>query len=194
MSLRNAGDASLAYFFFDFRDKEKKQNIRNFLASLLTQLSAHSKPCCDIIFHLYSTHGKGSQQASIPDLINCLKEMLEVVAKQPVYIIIDALDECPNISGRPTPRAELLDLLEELVGWRIPNLHICITSRPEVDIKLVLEPLAYGAVSIHDESGQRKDISKYVKTVVNSDRRMRKWRNEDKEMVVKVLSEKADGM
>ena len=194
MSLRNAGGASLAYFFFDFRDKEKTQNIRGFLASLLTQLSAHSKPCCDIIFRLYSTHDKGSQQASIGALVNCLKEMLEVVAQQPVYIVIDALDECPNISGRPTPRAELLDLLEELVGWCIPNLRICITSRPEVDIKLVLEPLAYGAVSIHDESGQKKDIYEYVNTVVYSDRRMRKWRNEDKGMVIKVLSEKADGM
>ena len=60
--------------------------------------------------------------------------------------------------------------------------------------KLVLEPLAYGAVSIHDESGQKKDIYEYVNTVVYSDRRMRKWRNEDKEMVIKVLSEKADGM
>ena len=194
MSLRNAGEAFLAYFFFDFRDKEKKQNIRGFLTSLLTQLSAHSKPCCDIIFHLHSTHGKGSQQASIGVLVNCLEKMLKVVAQQPGYIIIDALDECPNISGRPTPRAELLDLLEELIGWRIPNLHICITSRPEVDIKCVLEPLAYGAVSIHDESGQKKDICNYVNTVVTSDRRMRKWRNEDKEMVVKVLSEKADGM
>ena len=193
MSLRDAGHANLAYFFFDFWDKEK-QNVRNFLTSLLTQLSAHLNPCRKIISRLYSTHGKGTQQPSIRVLTKCLHEMLIVAAQQPIYIIIDAIDGCPNTSGLPTPRTVLLDLLENLVKRRIPNLHICITSRPEIDIKIVLEPLAYGAVSLHDESGQKKDIADYVKTVVNSDRKMRKWRDEDKELVIQVLSEKADGM
>ncbi|KAH9007447.1 hypothetical protein EDB84DRAFT_219794 [Lactarius hengduanensis] len=168
ISSRNAGD-TLAYFFFDFRDKEKKQDSRNFVTSLLIQLSAHSNHCSKIIFNIYSDHGKGVQQPSIGVLIDCLKEMLKVVAQQPVYIIIDALDECPNISGMPTPRAVLLDLLEDLLGLCIPNLHICVTSRPEIDIKIVLEPLVYSAVSLHEESGQKKDISDYVNTVVNSE-------------------------
>ena len=42
MLLRDAGQASLAYFYFDFRDEEKKQDIRNFITSLLVQLSAYS--------------------------------------------------------------------------------------------------------------------------------------------------------
>jgi hypothetical protein len=194
ISIRDAGEASLAYFFFDFRDKEKKQAVRNFLTSLLTQLSAHLKPCRKIVSRLYSTHGKGTQQPSIGALTKCLHEMLFVAAQQPIYIIIDAIDECPNISGLPTPRAVLLDLLGDLIDLRIPNLHICITSRPEIDIKAVLEPLAYSAVSLHDESGQKQDISDYVHTIVNSDKKMRQWRDADKKLVVKVLSEKADGM
>ena len=192
--MRDAGHASLAYFFFDFRDKETKQNARNFISSLLIQLAAHLTPCGNIIFRLYSTHGKGTQQPSIEVLINCLHEMLQVAAQKPIYIIIDALDECPNISARPTPRAIVLKLLKGLIDLRIPNLHVCITSRPEVDIKSVLEPLAYVAVTLHDESGQKKDISDYVNVAVYSDEMMAKWRNDDKELVVKVLSEKADGM
>ncbi len=120
--------------------------------------------------------------------------MLFVAAKQPTYIIIDAFDECPNISGRPTPRVVLLKLLKDLVDLRVPNLHICVTSRPEIDIKFVLEPLAYSAVSLHDESGQKKDIFHYVNTTVYSDYMMARWRDGDKKLVVKVLSEKADGM
>ena len=127
-------------------------------------------------------------------MTKCLDEMLFVAAKQPIYIIIDAIDECPSISGLPTPRTVLLGLLEDLVELCIPNLHICITGRPEIDIKTVLEPLAYSTVSLHVESGQKKDISNYVKTVVNSDRKMRRWRDGDKKLVVEVLSEKADGM
>jgi len=51
-------------------------------------------------------------------------------------------------------------------------------------------------VSLHDQSGQKKDIVEYVKSVVysNSETIMRRWRTEDKELVVKVLSERADGM
>jgi hypothetical protein len=51
-------------------------------------------------------------------------------------------------------------------------------------------------VSLHDQSGQKKDIEDYVKSVVysNSELIMRRWRTEDKELVVEVLSERADGM
>jgi hypothetical protein len=193
MSLRDAGHASLAYFFFDFRDKEK-QNVRNFLTSLLIQLSAHLTPCRNIISRIYWAHGNGTQQPSIGALTNCLREMLFVAAQQPIYIVIDAIDECPNIAGLPTPRAVLLGLLEELLELRVPNLHICISSGLDIDIKTVLEPLAYSTISLHDESGQKKDISDYVCKMVYSDRRMRRWRDRDKKLVVQVLSENVDGM
>jgi hypothetical protein len=142
MSLRDAGQASLAFFYFDFRDEEKKQDIRNFVTSLLVQLSAYSSPCCKILSRLYSSHGKGTQQPSNDALTSCLREMLSLAAQQPIYLIVDALDECPDSSGMPTPREDVLNLLEGLVRLRLPNLHICVTSRPEIDIKNVLGPLA----------------------------------------------------
>jgi hypothetical protein len=194
MSLRNAGQALLAYFYFDFRDEEKKQDFRNFVTSLLVQLSASSSQCCKIISRMYSAHGNGREQPSNNTLANCLREMLVVTAQQPIYIIVDALDECPNFSGIPTPREVVLDFLEELVRLGLPNLRICVTSRPEVDIKHVLVPLARSTVSLHDEIGQRKDISDYVANAVNSDRKMRRWRTDQKELVIKELSTKADGM
>jgi hypothetical protein len=49
-------------------------------------------------------------------------------------------------------------------------------------------------VSLHNESGQQEDIAKYVASIVNSDRRTRRWRKEDKDLVIKTLTEKADGM
>ena len=120
--------------------------------------------------------------------------MLFVAAQQPIYIIVDALDECSDASGMPTPREVVLDLLKDFVCLCIPNLHICVTSRPEIDIKRALEPLPHTAVSIHDESGQKEDISDYVSSVVYSDRKMRSWRDEEKKLVVEELSLKADGM
>ena len=194
MSLREAGQASLAYFYFDFRDEEKKQDIRNFLTSLLVQLSAYSTPCCEIIYRIYSTHGKGTQQPSNDALTNCLREMLSVTPQHPIYLIVDALDECPDSSGMPTPREDVLNLLEDLVRLGLPNLRICVTSRPEIDIKKVLGPLASSAVSLHDESGQKSDISNYVRNVVYSDKKMQSWRSDQRELVIEELSKKVDGM
>jgi len=120
--------------------------------------------------------------------------MLTVKAQGPTYIIMDALDECPITSTIPSPREEVLDLVEELVGMHLTNIHICITSRPEHDIQAILKDLTLRAVSLHDESGQQEDIINYVTSFVRSDRKVRRWRDEDKDLVIKILSEKADGM
>jgi hypothetical protein len=194
MKLRDTGNATLAYFYFDFRD-EQKQSVRNVVTSLLVQLSAYSKPCCDIIYRLYVTHGKGMQQPSNHLLIACLKEMLAVAAQHPVFIIMDALDECPDL-GMPTPREAILNLVKELVCLHLqfPNLHIFATSRPEVDIQTRLKPLAVNAISLQDESRQKAVISNFVSSVMSSDEQMKQWRDEDKRLVAKELSERADGM
>jgi hypothetical protein len=122
--------------------------------------------------------------------------MLTLPDQLPTYLIIDALDESSNTSGIPSPRERVLQLVKELVHLHLPNLRICVTSRPEVDIRDVLEPLTSFRVSLHDQSGQKQDIEEYVKSIVysNSEPIMRRWKTEDKDLVIKVLSERADGM
>ena len=185
----------MAYFYFDFRDA-KKQHWNDLLSSLLIQLSSQSDPCCDILSRLYKVHQEGAQQPSNHDLTRCLKKMLALPDQCPIYLIIDALDESPNTSGISSPREMVLQLVKELVDLSLPNLHICVTSRPEIDIRNVLEPLTSRRVSLHDQSGQRQDIEDYVRSVVYSDSQqiMKRWRTEDKELVIKTLSERADGM
>ena len=94
----------------------------------------------------------------------------------------------------PSPREVVLDLIKGLVDLSLPHLHICVTSRPEIDIRTVIEPLTTRRVSLHEETGQEKDIIEYVSSVVRSDVRMGKWREEDQKLVIETLSEKADGM
>ncbi len=191
--MRKAGLALMAYFFFDFRDT-RKQHRCGLLSSLLFQLSAKSDACHHIFSRLYFDHDEGAQQPSDDALFECLTEMLKVQGQPTIYLIIDALDESPNISGMPTAREKVLEFLEDLVGLQLPNVHICVSSRPEFDIRTSLEPLAPLRVLLDDESGQKADISGYVNSVVHSDRRMRKWSAENKELVIDTLSDKADGM
>ena len=129
-------------------------------------------------------------------MIDCLKDMLALPGQGPIYIILDALDECPNTSGLPSARKQVLDFLKDLVDLSLSNLHICLTSRPEIDIWLVLEPLAFHVVSLHDQSGQQKDIEDYIRSVVYADSNtaMKRWRSKDKELVVETLTERSDGM
>ena len=188
-----AGLATMAYYYFDFRDV-KKQDCYGLVSSLISQLSAKSDSCFNVLSELYSENIRGIQKPDIDALKKCMTDMLSLPGQAPIYIIIDALDECPNVSGRPTARDEVLEIIEELVDLKLPNVHLCVTSRPEADIRTVLEPLTSLKISLHDESGQKEDIIQYIKSVVCSDRNMRRWKEEDKKLVIDTLSEKADGM
>jgi hypothetical protein len=191
--MRAAGLATMAYYYFDFRDV-KKQDGYGFLSSLVSQLSAESDSCFSILSQLYSDHSRGIRKPDIDALKKCMADMLSLPRQSPIYIIVDAVDECPNLSGTPSAREEVLGLIEELVDLKLPNVHLCVASRPEIDIRLVLEPLTSLKISLHDERGQKEDIIKYIKFVVHSDRTMRRWREEDQTLVIDALSENADGM
>jgi hypothetical protein len=192
-SIRVTGLASVAYYYFDFKDSGK-QDRRGLLTSLLIQLCTRCHRGYDILSSFYEAHENGLRQPSDLDLTQCLKNVLALVGHGRVFIIVDAVDESPNRPGIPSPREKILQLIKELVDLRHPDIRLCITSRPEVDIRAVLEPLASHAMSLHDEGGQRNDIINYIKSVVESDANMRKWRPEDRQLVIVSLSQKANGM
>ena len=192
-AIRKAGLASLAFFYCDFREDQKK-DLRGLLSSLLVQLCHQSDSYSDILFKLYSEHANGSRHPSDDVLAGCLKDLLKLPGHAPVYLIVDALDECPNTSSVPSPRDEVLNLIEELIKSEIPNLRICVTSRPETDIKDSLDSLVLHSVSLHDETGQKSDIEEYIKSVIKTNPKNKRWKAADKQLVIDVLIEKADGM
>ena len=191
--MRKGGRASLAIYYHDFREDQKK-GLRGLLSSVLLQLCDQSDYYYNILSTFHSAHRDGAQSPSDDDLVRCITDLTKVPGPMPVYLIVDGLDECPSTSALSSPREEVLSLLESLVEARLPNLRICVTSRPEADIKLVLEPLAFRSISLHDESGQMEDIENYIKSVVNTNRKMRRWTHEHKQLVIDVLTERADGM
>jgi hypothetical protein len=192
-SMRRAGLASLAFFYCDFREDQKKGR-RGLLSSLLVQLCHQSDSYCDMLFKFYSEHAKGMFGPSDDALVGCLKDLLKLPGLAPVYLIVDALDECPRTSTVPSPRDEVLNLIAELIESQFPNLRICVTSRPEADIVGVLGPLIFSSVSLDEESGQERDIEDYIMTVINTHPKNRQWKAEIKQLVMDVLTKKSDGM
>ncbi|EMD34291.1 hypothetical protein CERSUDRAFT_125476 [Gelatoporia subvermispora B] len=182
----------LVYFYCDFQDAAK-QNVRGLLSHLLVQFSAESQYCNQLLSRLWSSHRSGSQQPSEDDLRQCLKRMLEHLADHYLYIIIDALDECPS-AGLRSHRKDVLDLIQTIIGWRCRNVHMCVTSRPELDIREALDVLSPRSVSLHAEDGQADEISAYVRSVIESGPVYQRWKVQDKKLAIERLSEKANGM
>jgi hypothetical protein len=188
-----AGSASMCYFYFDFKDTSKR-DMRGLLTSLLAQLCDQSDHFWDLLSQLYAIHRDGAEQPSEAKLIQCIKDMLNVDEQLPIYIIIDAVDECPNTPCISSAREKVVNLVEDLVKLRFSNLRVLVTSRPEHDIRPVLGTLSSQQISLHDQSGQKDDIINYVGFFVHSHRATRRWRSEDKDLVIHTLSDRTHGM
>ena len=191
--MRTDGLASLAFFYCDHKDDQKNDRVP-LLSSLLAQLCDQSDAYCEALSKLYAEHDSGSQDPSDHALTRCLMSMLALPGQSPVYIVIDALDECPDTDDKPSPRDKVLRLAKELVELQLPNLRICVTSGPEGDIRPVIDSFPFRFISLHEEDGQMQDIADYIKFVVNKDHIMGRWRPEVKDLVIEVLTRKADKM
>ena len=101
--MREAWSALVAYHYFDFKDASKC-DIRGLLASLRFQLSRISGPCSDVLYQFYAACGDGSDQPSNAALAICLEDMFKLPGQRPIFIILDALDECPSTTETPSAR------------------------------------------------------------------------------------------
>ena len=191
--MKKAGLASLAFFYCDFKE-DRKTELRGLLSSFLVQLYHQSDSYFDILSEFYLEHAKGSRPPSDSALAGCLMKLLKLPGLAPIYLIVDALDECPNPSVVRSPRAKVLSLIEELIKTQIRNLRVCVTSRPELDIRDVLDPLIFRFVSLDDESGQKRDIEEYIKSVINTRPKKGMWKEEHRELAIDVLIKKSNGM
>jgi hypothetical protein len=147
-----------------------------------------------MVSKFYSEHAKGSRYPSDAALVLCLEGILKLRGQTPVYLIVDALDECPTTLNMPPAREKVLMFVRQLTASKYPNLRICVTSRLEPDLSLVLEPLSFRSISLHDERGQKEDIASYINSVVRTDPKIQAWRAHEKTKVIDVLTHKVHGM
>ncbi|KAI0297752.1 hypothetical protein BC826DRAFT_1103421 [Russula brevipes] len=113
--------------------------------------------------------------------------MLSRSAQHPVYLFLD--DKCPYTSGITTPREEALQLVKSFIDLRLQDLYICVTSLLGIDIRTTFKPLTSLYVSLYDQGGQKQDIVDNVNSVVYSDTKIQRRREE---LLVDTLSDGAD--
>ena len=180
-------------YFCDFKDDSKK-DLRGLVSSILDQLCDQSDSYYNVISTFHSAHHDGAQSPRDEELIRCLVDLVKLPRLPPIYLIVDGLDESPNTSTQSLRREPILSFLDDLVKAQLQNLRLCVASRPEVDIKAILEPLVFHSVSLETEIGHKKDIKACIKSVVHTDKEMKGWTPTHKQLVIDVLTEKADGM
>ncbi|KAH8695894.1 hypothetical protein GQ44DRAFT_598393, partial [Phaeosphaeriaceae sp. PMI808] len=176
-----------AYFFFNFND-EQKRDPGKMLRSLICQLSQLSDNIPASLGDLFSSCESGQRQPSA----DALQEVLRLVIQElpQVYVILDALDECSQ-------RAELMEMLETIVGWNLENLHLLLTSRRERDIESTLEGFVDAWHQICLQSALvNEDIQQYVQQRLSTDKTLYKWGKDDdaRQEIEAALKDGAHGM
>jgi hypothetical protein len=182
---------AVAFFYFDFRNKDIKPP--SLLRALIKQLSLKSTEVpvttptmgFNCLAKLFSDKKDGQESPSLEELKSTLKSIIGTFEKN-VYIIFDALDECPD-------RHQFLQLINEIHGWNFSTLRLLATSRDEQDIEEALMDLISHQVSM-DEGLIDSDIRVYVSRKLKDDNKLSKYSAEKKETIENTLIDGAHGM
>jgi hypothetical protein len=187
------GSATIAYFYFEFGDLPKRR-VRNLLSSLLVQLAARSDTRRKVLHDLYSSHSDGAREATEEALLESLKDMLKLTTQGPTFLFVDGLNEALPAAQ---PQCDATKVIEELVALGPPDLRIFATSRsivdPDIEEPLTLESLASHTVCLHETQGHLDDIRFWIDWCIKENKRMKRWRYEDKVDTVETLSKKGAG-
>ena len=187
------GSATIVYFYFEFGDLPKRR-VRNLLSSLLIQLAAHSDTRRKVLHDLYSKHGDGAREPTEEALLESLQGMLKLTTQGPTFLIVDGLNEALPAEQ---PRCDATKVIAELVGLKLPDLRIFATTLsvvdPDIEEPLLLESVASHTVCLHETKGHLDDILFWIDWCIKDNRRMKRWRYEDKVDTVQTLSRKGAG-
>ena len=179
---------AIAYFYFDFNESEK-QNATSFVTSLIAQLCNYVVDLPEKLKELYKACNNGRGLAALDTLLVALYAMAEKF--DDVFIVADALDECPNDG---TLREELLELIKDMSTRSSSNIHFLVTSRLESDIEELLLSLSTTRVIPIQGSSLEADINSYICNEISSNPKLKKIPIEEQKKIEKHLIAGANGM
>ena len=156
---------------------------QDLLASLLKQLAQKRPVISEAINKLYDSHSRKGTPVTFSEIMQELKSELQTYNR--VYIVIDALDECPRKT-----RETLLQNLQSLLGTP-GTVNLMITARPNTIIKEV-QKTQHLEIRADDA-----DVRRYVQGRINHSSDLQELVKPDSEleaMVIETLTSKANGM
>jgi len=191
VELGSVADAAIAYFYFDFADL-RKQRPSNSVSSLITQLCRRVSKLPEDLRDLYKGCNNGNRQPTLRELSALFTTFAKHDIIADIYIVVDALDECPQDENNG--RKELLELISTMLALPTSNLHVLVTSRPEIDIKEALEALRPILSIPLQGAGVDADIRLHIESQLAADVKFKSWSHEIKSEIREVLTAGAKGM
>lgn len=178
---------AVAYFYFDFNDLEK-QDCRGLVSSLVFQLGTQYEVCLSYLTQQRSSYPSG-EHPTYEKLLLMLSRLLGLSG--PTFLVIDALDECPE----PERDNGLASFLEHLcqVDSGEKDLHLLVTSRPESDIQGHMSRFATHSLSFHDCVPHQAELKDFISAHISENKSYR-WSDELKKQVQEIVCEKSNGM
>ncbi|VDB88497.1 unnamed protein product [Peniophora sp. CBMAI 1063] len=171
----------LVYFYFDFSDNAK-QDCRSLAASLVFQLAACSEACQG-----YLQRQQTTTSPTYDELLVMLSNLMKLAGH--VFIVIDALDECPE-QERDRGSARFLEHLCELDSNE-KDFHLLVTSRPEADIWVLMSSVTH-ILSLNDARQHQEDVSAFIASRLDRDEHH--WAPDVKDKIRKALITRSNGM
>lgn len=183
-----ADDVGIAFIYYDYQNQTNdSQSLPRCVCAMLKQLCWKSE---DIPQHLLASF----EASRSPTVLGNHERFVATVQRyRDLFVIVDALDECPKDN-----RVEMIEFLS-LISQGQTSTKVFVTSRREIDIVRAFDNSGTTPIQIEAKS-TAKDIQKYVEDEVEA---LRKGRNGRKlhlpsdsmaAEVVETLTSKANGM
>ncbi|RSL97643.1 hypothetical protein CDV31_012921 [Fusarium ambrosium] len=174
--------AAVIYLYCSYKE-EGVQTPREMIGSLLKQVVQHKAALPDGLRHLYDKHAQGKTPPKLEELARLLVQ--EVASLPFVFVVIDALDECPE---RDNTRDTLLTEIQKLPQ----NARILITSRysPQIDER-------FDSVPHIDIRATDDDVKRYIEVRIEKESSLAKHVRSDPtlmEEIIKTVAKCSQGM
>lgn len=178
------------YFYFSFTDIQM-QTYSGFLRSLIDQIAEIDSLDKDLKREFKKHTPRQPTETALQQL---LARMMSNVG--PIFLVIDALDECPRRKkhGRPPQRELVIRWLEKVVLSSDSEVRAIVTSRDEEsDIQVAMS--SFRATSVLFTTAETNaDIRRFVESQVEGDSKLRTLDPQLKEEVKSTIGRKSDGM
>ncbi|KAJ7770952.1 hypothetical protein DFH07DRAFT_914759 [Mycena maculata] len=172
---------AVAFFYFDFRNKEA-QSIEIALRRIVLQLSAHSPDPYRALHNHYEL-SNGQKLPGYEDLCKVLQQLFRELGR--TYIVLDALDECDDGDF-----SQLVDLVSMLREWIETPLHLFFASQTR---QIFTEGFrGIPCIALGSDSTQ-EDIEFFVGSEIRSNPKLKIWRPQVDQIIDRV-ARKSQGM
>ena len=178
---RKHGTVGIAYVYCIYNDPD--QTVDCFLGSLLQQLAQQLPATLDTVKREYKKHVRSRTTLPTSEILRLLQSQTTVYDR--VYIVVDALDECPE---NDQTRKKLLDSLRVLG----PKVHLLVTSRDIASTGRDFRNDVRMDIRAND-----KDVRSFIKAYIAQHYQLLELLEYDESLrndVVELVLEKAKGM